>query len=206
MDIHHACGNIFTSLPTRRPKHLSGQLFPMKEAPLKTLLFSALALLLLALPSSPVLAAVAQEGGTRLVGESPHYLNLAVGSFEAFDDRDDAVAGQLEFRFGQKLFYLGPLVGVLANGDGGVIGYAGIYLDLALGDFILSPQTGVGAYDKGSSKDLGGTFEFISGLGLSYQFADRSRLGIRYEHISNGNLHDKNPGADILLLSYGIAF
>jgi hypothetical protein len=173
---------------------------------LKTLLSSALALFLLALTSTPVLAAGTGEGGIRLVDDSPHYLNLAVGSFEAFDDQDNALAGQVEFRFGRKLFYLGPLVGLLANGDGGVIGYAGIYLDLALGNFILSPQTGVGAYEKGSSKELGGTFEFISGLGLSYQFADRSRLGFRYEHISNANLHENNPGADILLLNYGIAF
>lgn len=169
---------------------------------MKTLLISALALLLLALPSAPVLAG----GGTHLVGDGPHYLNLAVGSFEAFDDRDDALAGQVEFRFGRKLLYLGPLFGVLANADGGAIGYAGIYLDLALGNFILSPQTGVGAYEKGNSKDLGGTFEFISGLGLSYQFADRSRLGFRYEHISNLNLNNINPGADLLLLNYGIAF
>jgi hypothetical protein len=168
---------------------------------LKTLLSFALAMLLLALPSTPVLAG----GGTHLVGEGPHYLNLAVGSFEAFDDRDETVAGQVEFRFGQKLLYVGPLLGVLANDDGGFIGYAGIYLDLALGDFILSPQTGVGAYERGISKDLGGTFEFISALGLSYQFADRSRLGLRYEHISNGNLHDMNPGADIFLLNYGMA-
>jgi len=158
------------------------------------------------MPSPPVLAAGTGEGGTHLVGQGPHYLNLAVGSFEAVDDQDNALVGQVEFRFGQKLFYLGPLLGVLANVDGGAIGYAGIYLDLALGNFILSPQTGVGAYEKGSSKDLGGTFEFISGLGLSYQFADHSRLGFRYEHISNANLHDINPGADILLFNYGIAF
>jgi hypothetical protein len=169
---------------------------------LKTLLSFVLALLLLALPSAPVLAG----GGTYLVGEGPHYLNLAVGSFEAFNASDDAVAGQVEFRFGQKICYFGPLLGVLANSNGGVIVYAGIYLDLALGNFIFSPQTGVGAYEKGSGKDLGGTFEIISGLGLSYQFADHSRLGVRYEHISNGNLHNKNPGADHLLLNYGIAF
>jgi hypothetical protein len=168
---------------------------------LKTLIPFALALLLLVLPSSPVLAG----GGTHLVGDGPNSLNLAVGSFEAFENKDNAVAGQIEFRFGRKLLYVGPLLGVLANADGGIIGYLGIYLDLALGDFILSPQTGVGAYEKGSSKDLGGTFEFFSGLGLSYQITDRSSLGFRYEHISNGNLHDYNPGADILLLNYGIA-
>jgi len=168
--------------------------------------FSATLALLLLLTTTSALAASGTGEGVRLLGDGPHYLNLAVGTFETFDDQDNAFAGQLEWRFGKKLFYIGPLIGALSNTDGGVIGFAGIYLDLALGRFVLSPQTGVGAYEKGSSKDLGGTLEFISGLGLSYQFADDSRLGIRYEHISNANMHNENPGADILLLNYGIAF
>jgi len=171
---------------------------------LKKLLGLTLILLLSAATALP--AAETAEKGVRFLGDGPHYLNLAVGTFEGFDDKDNAFAGQVEWRFGRKLLGFGPLVGAMSNTDGGVIGYAGIYLDLALGRFVLSPQTGIGAYEKGSSKDLGGTFEFISGLGLSYQFADLSRLGIRYEHISNANLHDNNPGADILLLNYGIPF
>jgi len=171
---------------------------------LKRLLVFALALLFAA--PTALSAAGTAAGGVRLLGDGPHYLNLAVGTFEGFDDQNNAIAGQIEWRFGRKLIGVGPLIGAMSNTDGGVIGYAGIYLDLALGRFVLSPQTGFGAYEKGNSKDLGGTFEFLSGLGLSYQFADRSRLGVRYEHISNANLHDANPGADILLLNYGIAF
>lgn len=144
--------------------------------------------------------------GIRLESDGPHYLNLAVGTFEAFDDIDDSLAGQVEFRFGKKLFYVGPLAGVHANLDGGVFAYAGFYVDLGLGPLILSPQTSVAAYEQGQSKDLGGTFQFMSGLGLSWEFSDRSRLGARYQHISNANLHDTNPGADILLINYGIPF
>jgi hypothetical protein len=46
----------------------------------------------------------------------------------------------------------------------------------------------------------------MSGLSLSYEFAGRSRLGLRYQHASNADLHNNNPGADILLLVYGIPF
>lgn len=173
---------------------------------MKTIISSLLALCLVLTFAATSPAAHSGHGGIRLEGDGPHYLNLAVGTFEGFDDQDNAFAGQVEFRFGKKLFHVGPLAGILANGDGGVIGYVGIYLDLACGPFVLSPQTSIGAYEKGSSKELGGTFEFMSGLGLSWEFADRSRLGFRYQHVSNANLHDKNPGADILLLNYGIAF
>lgn len=163
-----------------------------------------LCLLLAAAPPSP--AAEAGRPGTRLLGDGPHYLNLAVGTFEILDDHDATLNGQVEFRFGRKLAFIGPLAGILANLDGCVTGYAGIYLDLALGVFVLSPQTGISVYEKGNSKNLGGPFEFISGIGLSYEFANRSRLGLRYQHISNADLYDTNPGADILLLNYGIAF
>jgi hypothetical protein len=174
---------------------------------LKIIFCSLLALgLFLSLVAAPLLAAEPIRHGMHLEGDGPHYLNLAVGSFEGFDDHDDSIAGQVEVRFGKKILHIGPLAGVHANLDGGIFGYAGLYLDLALGPFVLSPQTSIGAYEKGDSKELGGVFQFMSGLGLSWEFADRSRLGIRYQHISNANLHDRNPGADILLLNYGIAF
>ena len=173
---------------------------------MKSFFGSLLTLIIVMSAAVPSLAAGTSQRGERVQGDGPHYLNLAVGTFEAFDDKDDTLAAQVEFRFGKKFLRIGPLAGLHANLSGGIFGYAGIYLDLALGPFVLSPQTSIGAYEQGDSKELGGTFEFMSGLGLSWEFADRSRLGFRYQHISNANLHDKNPGADILLLNYGIAF
>jgi hypothetical protein len=171
----------------------------------KLFLVSLLALCILMSVVAPPLAAESVSHGVRVQGAGPHYLNLAVGTFEAFDDIDDSLAGQVEFRFGKKILGIGPLAGVFANLDGGIFGYAGVYLDLDLGPFVLSPQTSIAAYEQGDSKALGGTFQFMSGLGLFWEFADRSRLGFRYQHISNANLHDRNPGGDILLLIYGIA-
>lgn len=173
---------------------------------MRPLFCSLLTLCLLLAPAPPSPAAETARDGVRLLGDGPHYLNLAVGSFEFLDDQNAVLNGQVEFRFGRKLASIGPLAGALANLDGGVIGYAGIYLDLALGSFVLSPQTGISVYERGDGKNLGGSFEFISGLSLSCEFADRSRLGLRYLHVSNADLYDTNPGADILLLNYGIAF
>lgn len=144
-------------------------------------------------------------GVLKVLGDGPNRINLAAGAFDMFDD-DDSVVGQIEWRFGKKLGFIGPLAGLLANTEGGVMGYAGIYADLVVGSIIVSPQTGVGAYENGNSNDLGGALEFISGLTLSYQFENRTRLGVRIEHISNANIHETNPGADLLLLNYDIAF
>jgi hypothetical protein len=178
----------------------------MERLFLKSFFGFLLTLFILMSTAVPSLAADASRRGVALQGDGPHYLNLGGGSFEGFDDFDDSVTAQIEWRFGRKLYFVGPLLGLMGNTDGGALAFAGVYLDAAIGPWVLSPQTGISFYEKGKSKELGGAFEFMSGLSLSYEFAGRSRLGLRYQHASNADLHNKNPGADILLLVYGIPF
>ena len=40
-----------------------------------------------------------------------------------------SVAGQVEYRSGVKYAVFGPLLGILANTNGGMVGYAGTYVD-----------------------------------------------------------------------------
>lgn len=144
-------------------------------------------------------------GAIKVLGDGPHHLAFGLGVFDMLDD-DSSVAGAIEGRCGNKLGFIGPLAGIISNADGDFLGYAGLYADFAIGDLIISPQTGVGAYEHGDGNDLGGTLEFYSALTVSYRFEDRSQLGMRIGHISNFNLYDNNPGTDLLLLHYGIAF
>jgi lipid A 3-O-deacylase len=145
-------------------------------------------------------------GGIELLGTGPSYIDLAAGVFDALGEGagQAAAAGRIELRWGEKLFFVGPALGLMANTDGGVFGYAGLYADIAYGNFIITPLGGIGAYDRGHGKDLGGTFQFRIGIGLAYEFEDRSRLGLRVDHISNAHLHDRNPGEEEILMSYSI--
>ena len=79
-------------------------------------------------------------------GDEPSYLDFGVGAFNAvFRHGQPATAeGRIEFRYGEKLFYIGPAVGLLANARGGVFGYGGLYSDIAFGRFILTPLAGLG--------------------------------------------------------------
>lgn len=147
----------------------------------------------------------AHIGAVRVLGDGPPSLNLGLGVFDMFDD-DDAVAGQVEWRFGDKFGFAGPLAGLIVNADGGFFGYAGLYADLAVGRFVISPQTGFGAYEEGKSNDLGGVFEFYSAITLARRLEDRSHVGIRFGHISNADLHNRNPGTDLLMLLYRLYF
>jgi hypothetical protein len=68
----------------------------------------------------------------------------------------------------------------------------------------VTPLLAIGGYGEGSSKDLGGVFQFRQSLDLAYRFANGHRLGIRVAHISNGSIHDSNPGEEELLLTYSL--
>jgi hypothetical protein len=40
----------------------------------------------------------------------------------------------------------------------------------------------------------------------SYQFSIQSRIGLRFAHISNADIHESNQGEDELLHTYAIRF
>ncbi len=138
------------------------------------------------------------------ISEGTDVITLGAG---AFDINDDFTSGEfrLEYRFVQRPLWLTPIVGILANTDGGIFGYGGFGLDLAVGEhFVLTPQATMGGYRQGDSKDLGGVFQFRTGVEFAYRFADRTRIGLAFHHISNAGLHEKNPGTESLLLTLSL--
>ncbi|HEX6015661.1 MAG TPA: acyloxyacyl hydrolase [Geminicoccaceae bacterium] len=151
-------------------------------------------------------------GPVRLLGEGPNRLLIGAGVFDAFDesryglDGDRSLAANIDLRAGRKLFGLGPAVGATANVNGGVFGYAGLYADLAIADFVVSPLIGAGAYRRGDSKDLGGTFAVRVELGVAHQFANEARLGVRWGHVSNAYTYQQNPTEEEYLITYAWPF
>ncbi len=143
-----------------------------------------------------------------LLTDEPSYLELGAGAYDLVADhngRHETFAADAEYLFGQKVFFVGPAAGVIADARGGGMVYAGIYSDLALGPVIVTPLWGIGAWWRGGhgDEDLGGTFEFRLSLAAAYQFADRSRFGLRYGHISSAGINKRNPGENDLMLTYG---
>jgi hypothetical protein len=112
-----------------------------------------------------------------------------------------STVGLIEYRSGHKVFFAGPLVGILSNTDGGTFGYGGLFFDFALGPLRLAPMFSAGGYRRGESKDLGGIFEFQTGVNVAYEFEQRLRVGLDINHISNANIHYRNPGVELVLVS-----
>jgi len=144
--------------------------------------------------------------GPQFLGDEPSYIDFGAGAFDIQAHRESPTTpeGRVEFRYGQKLLYLGPAAGLLANTRGGIFGYAGLYADIAWGRVVLTPLGAVGAYRRGSSEDLGGTFQFRTSVDLAYEFDSRSRLGVQFAHISNAGIRKRNPGDNELLATYAL--
>ena len=79
----------------------------------------------------------------------------------------------------------------------------GILLELPLGErWMLIPSFGGGYYDMDEGLDLGSEVEFKSALECAYRFGNEHRLGIGFGHISNGGIAERNPGTEMLFVTY----
>lgn len=140
------------------------------------------------------------------------YLSAGLGIFNMVgavnDDGYNRTPAELnlEYQSGTRLYGIGYLLGLLANTDGGIDGYGGVYANVLLSPhWILTPEAGIGGYRQGQSKNMGSTFLFRLELGLAYQLAAGQRLGVKIAHLSNGDLYTRNPGENEILVTYSVA-
>ena len=109
-----------------------------------------------------------------------------------------------------NFFYMKPFAGIELTSDSAFYLISGIYLEDNLGELMtgeennwnFTPSFGLGYYDDGNGKKLGNKVEVRTTLEFSYQLANKDRIGISLGHISNANIGNKNPGAEIVSFSY----
>ena len=153
------------------------------------------------------MAVVALSGlaSREAAAEDPSFLTLSLGYFDIVHNDDQAVAGGVEWMSNRRLWILQPLVGAMATTEGSLYGYAGVGTDFFFGKrWVLTPSIAVGAYSEGNGLDLGHVVEFRSSVTFAYRFDNRSRVGLRFYHLSNAGLGDDNPGVEVLDLTYSI--
>ena len=111
-------------------------------------------------------------------------------------------------------FFLKPFIGFEYTGDSASYFITGIYLEDNLGqllegqesNMIFTPSIGFGYYDNGSGKNLGNDIQFRTTLEFSYKLKSENRIGISIGHISNANIGNKNPGVEIISLTYQVPY
>ena len=113
-----------------------------------------------------------------------------------------------------NFFYLKPFAGIEITSKSAYYILGGIYLEDNLGqlftgdksNFVFTPSFGAGYYDDGNGKKLGNKIEFRTTLEISYEMQNKNRIGLSFSHISNANIGNKNPGVEIISLSYQIPY
>lgn len=140
------------------------------------------------------------------VAQDPNFLTLSLGYFDIVHHDDTALAGGIEWMSTKRLWIFQPMIGAMATTDATLYGYAGFGTDFFFGNrWVVTPSIAVGAYSEGDGKDLGHTVEFRSAITVAYRFDNRSRVGLRFYHLSNAGLGDgRNPGVEVLDVTYSI--
>lgn len=182
------------------------------------LAISICALLATAGPAAAQQASPADGGPAEGNPAIRDHLQLGLGYFDVFDGGHDAVYGSAIYRPGVRYFEfdaqagdvwqgIGPQVGIGLNSEGGKLAHAGFFLDIRPFDnVVVWPGTNVAAWDEGDSRDLGGTFQFMSELYVGYRLPWDDLVGVSLQHISNADIHDSNPGGDTLMATYTVSF
>ena len=113
-----------------------------------------------------------------------------------------------------NFFYLKPFAGIETTSESAYYILGGVYLEDNLGqlfigkksNFIFTPIFGAGYYNDGNGKKLGNEIEFRTTFEISYEMQNKNRIGLSFSHISNANIGNKNPGVEIISLSYQIPY
>ena len=131
------------------------------------------------------------------------YLGAYTGYFDVAQKDDTAAQFGLEYRYKDIYYGLRPGAGLNFTSDDAVYAYGGLFWDIyPLRNVVFTPNFSAGLYDHGNGKKLGSAIEFRSGLELSYQFENESRLGMAFNHVSNASIGNHNPGVETLLVIY----
>lgn len=157
--------------------------------------FGLLVLLTLIVLMSPIAAAAGERARVQ----------VAVGEFNASDDLTPSAAMALmELHGARRAWGLRPAAGLAVNEEAGFVAYAGLSRDFALARWVLAPLVALAAYEAGGGRDLGGTFQFRTALALARELPGGHRIGLWVAHVSNADLHERNPGENEILLGWSM--
>ena len=99
-----------------------------------------------------------------------------------------------------------PITGFMITADTTSYFYTGIQAEYKIGKLNLTPSFSPGLYSMGDGKDLGSPLEFKSEVQVSVDLLPGTKLGYSQSHISNGDLGEKNPGADSYMFNFMKSF
>lgn len=91
---------------------------------------------------------------------------------------------------------LTPLAGGLQHGQSAYMIYAGVQKKFKFKRFGIIPSFAPGYYNNGDEIDLGYDLQFKTQVELTLDLINGYTFSYAWNHISNANLGDTNPGVD----------
>lgn len=112
----------------------------------------------------------------------------------------------LRYDFGTAYGPFQPSVGVSATSNGDYwLGAGAIWTTHFPGDDVfIQFHVMPGLFEQGNGPDLGHTLQIRSGFEIGFEAANGWRWGIGYDHRSNADLAEVNPGMETLQLRLSI--
>ncbi len=147
------------------------------------------------------------------VADDTAFGKVFIGTVDTFKVNQDSQYG-VEFQFaqGKTRYDFKPFVGFMRTRDASHYLYTGFsrtskFTDSATG-LALTFSFGPGLYLHGGGEDtdLGHIFELRTSAGLLWQFADDTRIGVHFSHLSNASITEVNPGTELITVTYELPF
>ena len=130
-------------------------------------------------------------------------ISIGIGEYDFLRDHHRTIEGRIEWKPGVEYCKFRPLLGVMFTAQGAVYTYGGVSFVLSVQKkFFIEPNFAAGYYYDGGGKKLGYPLEFRSGIEIGREFANQSRIGFHFYHISNASIGRRNPGEESLVVFY----
>lgn len=117
---------------------------------------------------------------------------------------------RLTYMFDQFMGRFNPTVDLSITDEGGIFAGVGLYqqFDMHIGDqdFFAGLTFTPGLYIQGDEIDLGAPLEFRSGVELGMRLDNDWQISLSYDHRSNGDFADVNPGMETIQLRLSKSF
>ena len=133
--------------------------------------------------------------------------SLYTGTFDFSDEGAKSTLYGVQYinlnnHYDSFLGKLYPVTGFFLTVDNAKYVYKGFQTTYDKGSFNITPSFTPGLYDKGNGKDLHHVIAFKTEIQISYNISDKSEIALSYNHISNANLGDNNPGANSYMFNF----
>lgn len=146
--------------------------------------------------------------GVRVGVDTESKVNLV--SYELFNTLDTSWSWTLSEGLHLNLDIEVAIGGLSGEGETAIYGRVAPVAELHFGDsplsLVLSSGPSLYSEDNFDNLNIGGHFQFTSSLGFNWQINDVWAIGYRFQHTSNANLNDPNPGLDMHTANIAFSF